>query len=253
MNVSNQKTALVTGMSKGIGKAICERLVEEGYFVHGTYNSDEAGARAVKQASENIAIYQVDFSVRVQTLDFIKKMSSIQFDAIVNNAGTFFEEDFENFSMEGWDAVLEVNLTTPLLICTSLQNNIKAGGAIVNISSTDGYTGSFGSMAYSASKAGLSNLTKSLANNCATKNIRVNAICPGWINTGMSTEASYKATHLTPLGRNGKPMEIANVVNFLLSEQASFVTGSNMFADGGYTNVDCIMREEAGLVNLRFE
>ena len=108
-------------------------------------------------------------------------------------------------------------------------------------------------MAYSASKAALSNLTKSLANNFAVKGIRVNAICPGWINTGMSTPASYKATHLTPLARNGQPIEIANVVSFLLSDKASFVTGSNLFADGGYTNVDCIMLEEAGLVSLKFE
>lgn len=247
------KTAIVTGISRGIGKSICEKLVKEGFFVHGTYNSGHEEAKKIKEELVNVEIYQVDFTDRNQTLSFIDKMKTHSFDAIVNNAGMFYEENFINFDIVGWDKVIEVNLTTPLLICISLQNNIKENGAIVNISSTDGNTGSFGSMAYSASKAGLSNLTKSLANNFAQKDIRVNAICPGWINTGMSTEASYKATHLTPLRRNGKPSEIANVVAFLLSSDASFVTGSNLIADGGYTNVDCIMREEAGLITLNFE
>ncbi len=165
----------------------------------------------------------------------------------------FYGEDFSNLDLKVWDAVLEVNLNTPLIISTKLQSAIEEGGSIVNISSTDGFKGSFGSMAYSASKAALCNLTKSLANNFAKKKIRVNSICPGWINTGMATNPSYKATFLTPLERNGKPNEIANIVSFLISEKASFITGANIFADGGYTNVDCIMKEEAGLLNLKFE
>jgi 3-oxoacyl-[acyl-carrier protein] reductase len=250
---STKKVALITGVSRGIGKAICQKLIEEGYFVHGTYNTSTDEVKELQKECDNLKVYQVDFSNRKATMKFLEEMRKIKFDAIVNNAGIFFEEDFNNFDIEGWDSVFEVNVTAPLLICVTLQNNLNIGGAIVNISSTDGFTGSFGSMAYSASKAALSNLTKSLANNFAVKGIRVNAICPGWINTGMSTPASYKATHLTPLARNGQPIEIANVVSFLLSDKASFVTGSNLFADGGYTNVDCIMREEAGLVSLKFE
>lgn len=242
---ANPKIALVTGVSRGIGKAICEKLVSEGYMVYGTYNTGIPEAMEIKKRLKKVEIFQADFSDREQTLALIEKLKGVQFDAIVNNAGMFEPENFDDFDFQIWDRTLEVNLTTPLLFALKLQNNIKEGGAIVNIASTDGFIGSFASMSYAASKAALMNATKSLANNFAKKKVRVNAIAPGWINTGMSTEESYDAVQLTPLARNGKPEEVAEVVSFLISEKSSFMTGSTVVVDGGYTCVDYIMKKEA--------
>lgn len=239
------KTALVTGASRGIGRAICEKLASEGYKVYATYNTSVKEAKELKAKYRNVAIVQVDFAQRNQVMRFVEQLKSVSFDGIVNNAGMIDFENFDDFDYDIWDRTFEVNVRTPLLICQSLRDNINPGGAIVNIASTDGLTGSFSSMSYAASKAALINLTKSLGNNFGARGVRVTAIAPGWINTGMSTEASYEAATLTPLARNGKPEEIAEFVNFLLSERASFITGATVIIDGGYTNVDYIMKKEA--------
>ena len=244
-SVKNTKNALVTGVSRGIGRAICERLVTEGFYVYGTYNTGKKEAYELKSKVKKLELFKVDFRSRNQTLAFINKLKDVTFDAIVNNAGMFELERFKKYDLNIWDNTLEVNLNTILLTCTQLQNNIKKGGAIVNISSTDAFIGSFASMAYGASKAALINLTKSLANNFGKKSVRVNAIAPGWIDTGMATQESFEAAAITPLGRNGKPQEVAEVVNFLISKNASFINGATIVVDGGYTCVDYIMKKEA--------
>ena len=247
MKMKNKKTALVTGVSRGIGQAIAKKLVGEGYFVHGTYNTGKKEAEQLKKELKNIEIYQANFKRREQTQQLVEKLKEIKFDALVNNAGVFQLEDFDNYDFEIWDSTLEINLSAILVICLGLKDDIKKGGAIVNIASTDGMTGSFGGMAYSVSKAALINLTKSLGNNLGPKGIRVNAIAPGWVNTDMDTEVIGDAPDLTPLGRNAKPEEIASVVSFLLSNKASFANGATFVIDGGYTNVDPIMKKEAEL------
>lgn len=242
---NTQKVALITGMSRGIGKAICEKLVHEGYFVYGTYNTGEKEAKTIKETLKSVEIFQADFRDRKQTLALINKLNKIQFDAIVNNAGMFEGEIFENFDFKIWDDIIAVNLTAPLLFSVKLQKNIKENGCIVNVASTDGFQGSFASMSYSASKAALMNITKTLANNFGDKNIRVNAVAPGWISTKMATESSLQATKIAPLGRNGKPEEVADLVYYLISDKASFISGATIIIDGGYTCVDTIMKMEA--------
>jgi NAD(P)-dependent dehydrogenase (short-subunit alcohol dehydrogenase family) len=241
---------LITGSSRGIGQAILEKFVSEGYFVYGTYNTGKKEAdRLEKKYVGQVKFYKVNFSQKSQIRSFIKKMQKFDFYCIVNNAGTFEIEKFDNYDINIWYRVVQVNLNSIVELSIGLKDNITSPGSIVNISSTDGSTGSFASMSYAASKAGINSITKSLANNLGIRGIRVNAIAPGWINTAMATEASYEASVLTPLNRNGKPEEVAELAYFLSSEKASYINGSIVVADGGYTNVDYIMKKEAGLLS----
>ncbi len=166
-------------------------------------------------------------------------------DALVNNAGIIIFEAFDELTYDNWDKVFQLNLNTPFILSHGLRNNFNKGAAIVNIASTDGMTGAFVSMAYSASKAGLINLTKSLGNVLGKRGIRVVAIAPGWVGSGMDSPAIKEAMENNPLGRNAEHMEIANVTSFLVSDKASFVNGQTIIVDGGYTNVDPILKKEA--------
>lgn len=238
------KTALVTGGSRGIGRAIVQTLAQEGWRVIATYNTGIEEAQELKREL-GIEIRHIDLSDRQRSLDFARAISD-EFDlsALVNNAGIIEFEPFHELTLGAWDRTLEVNVTAPLILSKEIGLRMAQGSAIVNIASTDAHIGSFSSIAYSASKAALLSITKSLADVLGSRGVRVNAVTPGWVDTGMSTEESFDAVDLTPLARIGRPEEIASAVSFLLGDKATFISGASLVVDGGYTGVDYIMKKE---------
>src|ERR1700740_236773 len=172
MGMFGGKRALVTGASQGIGNAIAEALAAAGAQVTGTFCSSADKAQAMSEAG--FTVHQADFSTREGTQHFLDLLDSApSFDFVVNNAGIVDFELIADLTAASWDRTFEVNVNAPLLITLAATKTMTASGAVVNIASTDGYTGSFGSIAYSASKAALINLTKSLGNIYGERGIRV--------------------------------------------------------------------------------
>jgi NAD(P)-dependent dehydrogenase (short-subunit alcohol dehydrogenase family) len=242
--MTSERTVLVTGGARGIGRSIAEHLSGIGWKVVVTYNGglDEAGEL---KRSHGVEVRQLDLTDRSRTLDFSRQIrDEFPFDALVNNAGILEKESFEESTLDAWDRSFEVNVTAALIFAREIGLRMPAGGSIVNIASTDAYIGSFRSIAYSASKAALLSLTRSLANVLGPRGVRVNAVTPGWVDSGILTEPYEAAASLTPLGRNGSPDDIARAVAFLLGADSSFITGASIVADGGYSGVDYFMKKE---------
>ena len=153
---------------------------------------------------------------------------------------------WEEFNLDEWEETLAVNLTAPVKLVHGLRGSLKAGGAVVNIASVDGFCAAFDTVAYAASKAALISVTKSFAAILGSRGIRVNAIAPGWVETEMTADTMPdESKELTPLKRNAKPEEVANVASFLLPEQSSFVSGTTVTVDGGLTVVDYTLYKES--------
>jgi 3-oxoacyl-[acyl-carrier protein] reductase len=246
MQAPNKPIVIVTGATKGIGRAIAGRLSGAGYLVHGVHSSspEEAGKLALEYG---IIFHQVDLSQRKQTLELAEKLSALSPRALVNNAGIWQVDDLNGSDFDVWDKTLAVNLTAPLILSRLISKTMVSGSSIVNIASTDGLLGAYNGVSYSVSKAALINLTKSLGNTLGPKNIRVNAIAPGWIDTAMVDDnAADNAQETNPMGRTGRPEEIANVVEFLISDKASYINGETIVVDGGGVNVDYGLKKESG-------
>ena len=257
------KNALVTGVSwtTGIGFAVVNQLLNDGYNVYAIYHSDESDAKAYfeENKTKNVTMLQCDLADRNSLTKVLKFFDNISLDAIVNNAGAFSgDEDIDNYDLDTWDRVIAVNVTAPLAISTGLKKSLNKNAVIINIVSTDGLKGSFSSMAYAASKAALINLTDSLAINFGydEKKIRVTAVCPGWVKTFDETDPNSSemvpfisrstGSQLCPLGRFAEPCEIANVISFLVSDKASFISGGFVPVHGGYNGVSFDMYVESG-------
>jgi len=245
-----KKTALVTGVARGIGRAIAERFLEDGYTVHGTCFASKEKAQELqnKYGFDNLILHSgYDFRDISQTKTLIAKLSSFNYDAIVPCAGMFSEnDDFLDFNLDIFNETMHCNFYTPLMICVGLQNNIKDNGSIIIMSSNDAYHGAFGSLSYSISKSALISLMKCLCVNFGSRGIRVNSVAPGAINTDMNTpEQEFEAPLYTPISRIGQPSEVAEVVFFLASNKSSFINGENITIDGGYNIVSVLLRNEA--------
>ncbi|MCA9348402.1 SDR family oxidoreductase [Candidatus Saccharibacteria bacterium] len=241
------KTILVTGGTRGIGRAITEKLLEEGHKVYLVYkDSAEQATVLTEKYGDKITVLQANLADSEQIQQAVEQLKDVKLDGIVNNAGIVYLTKWDELNFDEWDETLAVNLTAPVKLVHGLRHNLKDGGTIVNIASVDGFVAAFDTVAYAASKAALISVTKSLAAILGYRGIRVNAIAPGWVETEMTADTMPdESKELTPLKRNAKPEEIANVARFLLSDQSGFVNGTTVTVDGGLTIVDYTLFKES--------
>jgi 3-oxoacyl-[acyl-carrier protein] reductase len=239
------KCAIVTGAGRGIGKAIASKFLQEGAKVVICDLEETRLQAAVDELSGYGTVHslRIDVTQREQVqelVDFTKETYG-RIDILVNNAGIARYEPFPEISDKNWQATLNVNLTGSFLCSQIVAREMinQKSGAIVNMGSTNGLLGEPGLAHYNASKAGVILLGKSMAIELAPYNIRVNSVCPGFILTelalegGMSEEEVRNYTAKIPLNRFGKVEEVANAFAFLASDEASFITGTELVVDGG--------------------
>lgn len=243
------QTALVTGSSRGIGRAIAEAFGQNGADVTVNYHQDADGARAARDAiraeGQRAIAVQADVSdpddadhLVAETHDRLGEV-----DILVNNAGVFPRHSWDAMSREEWDAVLDVNLgglfNMTKQVAPAMED--RQDGVILNLSSTWAITGGTDNAAYTASKGGIVAVTRQLCREFAENGVRVNALCPGATATAMNedlrTDQEYvdDVEDAVPVGRFGTPEEVAAVATFLASDGASYIHGQNIVVDGGLT------------------
>jgi NAD(P)-dependent dehydrogenase (short-subunit alcohol dehydrogenase family) len=245
VSAGQQPIAVVTGVARGIGMAIALRLLDDGWRVIGTVRGPAPELEA-QAAGRPLELLHADLAVDAQVDALIERLRPVGVRAVVHNAGVLHVEDPDAFSLEDWRATLQVNLTAPMHITRALAPHLAPGASVVAIASTDGLRGSYDTIAYGVSKAALINMVAGLGNLLGPLGVRVNAVSPGWIGTDMGAKEIDAARDVTPLGRIGDPAEVAAAVAWLLSDDATFVTGSNVVVDGGYIQADNVLKLEAG-------
>jgi len=230
------KNALVTGASRGIGRAIALELARAGASVVVGYRSGADEAQAVAEEAGGRAV-QADVSDPKSAASLVEEAGEL--DVLVNNAGVTRDGLIARMGDADWRDVLETNLSSVFYTCRAVARPMmkKRAGAIVNISSVVGIHGNPGQTNYGASKAGMIGLTKSLARELGSRGVRANVIAPGYVHSRLTDEISGDMRTLmlqnTPLGRLGEPEDIAGAVRFLSSDAAAYITGEVLLVDGG--------------------
>lgn len=245
MGLLNGKVALITGGTRGIGKGICEKFAQEGATVVFTYLSSEekANALANELSANGVEVLAVrsDASQLEQAEKLIETIIEKygQLDVVVNNAGVTRDNLLMRMKEEDWDAVMNTNLKSVFNLTKSVQRPMlkQRSGSIINISSVVGVQGNAGQSNYAASKAGIIGFSKSIAKELGSRNIRCNAIAPGFIETEMTEALDEKVVEewrkSIPLKRGGTPEDVANAAVFLASDLSAYVTGQTISVCGG--------------------
>ena len=241
-----KRTALVTGGLGGIGTAICRRLHREGFevattYVHNGVRLDKWLADRKAEGCEGFRAYSCDISRWDECVSLGEKIERDRggADILVNNAGITRDGLFRKMTPQMWDEVIATNLSGAFYVSRQfVEGMTKRGfGRVINISSVNAQKGQFGQANYSAAKAGMHGFTKALAQEVVKKGVTVNTVSPGYIGTDMvmavPEEARAKILAQIPAGRFGEPDEIARIVAFLASDEAAFITGANIAANGG--------------------
>ncbi len=236
------KVAIVTGGSSGIGRAIADRYVDDGMTVVIADVDEEQGETVADDIGCDYRHCDVSDMAQVQDVVDWTVAEHGRLDVIVNNAGIGRAHALDETDLEEWDAVQSVNLDGVMHGCKAALPHLKESeGCIINIASIYGLVGGPGAAAYCTAKGGVVNLTRQLAVDYAPDNVRVNSICPGFVETAMTDdylddEEFYNFIMAeTPMDRVAQPEEIAGVAVFLVSDDASYMTGQNIAVDGGWT------------------
>ena len=241
MKVLNGKNIIVTGASGGIGNSIVQRLNDCGANILASGTKLEK-LEDLKSKFDTIRILKFDISQNEKIEEFIEKATTElggNLDCIVNNAGITQDNLSIRMSLDEWKKVIDINLTSTFLLCKFTIKKMlkKKSGKIINITSVVGHTGNLGQANYTASKAGIVAMSKTLAIEYAKKNININCISPGFIKTAMTDkiEEKFKDIILSkiPSARLGEPEDIANAVLFLASEQSNYINGETLHVNGG--------------------
>jgi 3-oxoacyl-[acyl-carrier protein] reductase len=230
------KNALVTGASRGIGRAVARELSRAGASVVVGYRSGRDDAEDLAGELGGRAI-QADVSSAEDAARLVEEAGDVH--VLVNNAGVTRDGVLARMSDDDWRTVVDTNLSSVFYTCRAVTRGMmrRRSGAIVNISSIVGVHGNWGQTNYAASKAGIIGFTKSLAQELGSRGVRANVVAPGYVKTALTDvipdEARAKMLGLTPLGRLGDPEDVAGAVRFLCSDDAAFITGEVLLVDGG--------------------